>query len=141
MSRIESNVMVNVLDMDTVKKDLLAKIQESQPDVEDILIRGPTGFIKTKKGEIYCLDMDGVGNDKPLGHVKNPHETLYIYITKKSGTTIMPLIASFTINMAQDELNKIPVKCQINLAAYIRTFGSRLEYNFATWHKAMTKKV
>ena len=130
MANRESNVMVTVVDSKAFGQMIREKLSDKLPAEAKLKSYPDLGIVKTKKGT-FVLDDDGTGESAPL---------------EKTGITIdfvrddiMTIMACATPPINASNVSEIPVLPEkVNLAKFIRTFGSRLESNFNEWNTFLT---
>ena len=128
----ETSIEVEVID----NEKFCAKIRENMTDMlkpeEGIKLWCSYGIVRTSTGT-YLLDNDGTGNSDPIE--KTPSE---VGITRSAGLYCAP---QWTLGITKDMLDTLPVTGKVNLALFIRKFGSRLEENFRQWNNFLTQQV
>lgn len=140
-------VIVSVLDLSALEAEALEFRKQSQPDCYEVHIYGGKIAMKeSKNGHLYTVCIEGVGpetgvtfddplyvefhgsyyeRDENTGEI-NPHRHTFDAVP----------FASCTLD--PDELRSYPIKEEVDLADFIRTFGARLEDNFWMWHKVLS---
>lgn len=133
-SNRKSDVMVKVLDFDSVKPDAIKKLSETDKHTKvlDVSFYGETGFVETSKG-IFVLNNDGIGNDSLLNDAEERVPVYGHYLTA-DGQKVVDAIPVIAFPLTIKNLKTFPVKKEVNLADFIRKFGSRLEGNFESWN-------
>lgn len=127
----KSNILVSVVDSEAFGKTARAQVGDKLPPEATLRIVSGLAFVKTAKGTFF-FDGDGIGPDKPIE--KKP---VVVCLTRSDIMAIMPC---FETKLKTKDVAKLPVLPQkINLAAYIRKFGSRLEANFDLWNNHLSK--
>lgn len=134
--------MVKVLDFAPIHADATKWLQANKPDRAAEVTRFssgfPIGYVQTKNGDVYVLTSDGVGSSNPISD-RNPYGfALYGENDDKVTLTIEPDVRC---TLSKDNILELPVKEEVNLAEFIRTFGSRLDANYEEWRTALEPLV
>ena len=98
------------------------------------------GFVETPKG-IFAFCSEGVGRALPITD-SAPYELEFYaeWPGDEPGLTSQEAIPSVTIALTPAELRERAGK-QVNLGEFIRTFGARLDGNYAAWKTALEKAM
>lgn len=134
--RQATTVVVKVVDTEGLKAQALAMAQGNGLEWTDTSIPYRWGYVETPAG-VYALCDEGVGSTDPV----TPETRLEIdvYGRREAGHKLMFSMSPFcTISLNEEELRALPVTGEENLAEFIRTFGDRLELNYAGWRKALS---
>ena len=136
-------ITVQVLDMSALELQALNFRKISRPECYEARIHGGEVAIhKSKNGHLYSICTEGVGQivsaDEPIE--LNFHGSYHVYnedgeINPNSHTFDMFPFAS--IELDNEELKSYPVKEEVDLADFVRTFGARLESNFWLWYNTL----
>ena len=128
MSERKSNIMVTVIDGEALGKQVREQMKDLAPEVKFTLYQG-MGFVKTQKGT-YILDTDGMGPADPI-----EKESAEVGIKRADIMACMPYTY---IQINKKNLAGVPVCGKINLSAFVRVHGQRLESNFKAWDTFLT---
>jgi len=137
--RTPTTIEVTPLDLTATKERALAFIRENtQPDATEATTRS-FGIVETP-GSLYVLCTEGVGTEHPVTD-DEPLEIGFGYrITNpegSGGSFSMGDVATST--MTPDEIRECATGEPVNLAEFIRTFGSRLDQNYRIWLGVLTR--
>lgn len=132
----KSDVIVEVIDGEKIAKEMTDKLMNcfppQLPSEGKVRLDSGYGIVRTPKGT-YLLDTEGFGPAESIEEV--PAE---IGITRAD---IMTAGSSWTLKISKENLAEFPISGKVNLAAFIRVFGNRLECNFNDWNKFLTKEL
>jgi hypothetical protein len=139
-------VTVKVLDLTDLAQEALEWRQKTRPECFKATIYGGDWAVaKDCYGTLFAICTEGVGfevsEDEPLelefhGNYSvtenviegpNPHKTTF---------DVLPF---GSYELVPQDLLDYPVKDEMDLADFVRTFGSRLESNFWLWFKELSK--
>lgn len=137
-------VKLQVLDLSGLEARALEHRQMTHPDCYEVKIHGgEVALHKSSNGHLYSICTEGVGyvisDSEPLE--LNFHGSYY---ARDEDGEINPSSHSFDIlpfvsaELYPDDLKCYPVKEEVDLADFIRSFGARLENNFWTWFKELS---
>lgn len=137
-----SNVEVIPLDFTCLKEKAIAKLQEKHQDrkVVGVTFGLPAGTIHTKQG-IYALNHEGVGSNEPISKANPFIMEFYGVFDAGNGKESYELMPSLTMKFDDIHLTEFESGQKVNLADFIRRFGSRLEDNFNEWNIAMSNII
>ena len=130
--RKPTSIEVELLNREQLDQDALDFYLGDYPDSK-VIKMSPAfyyGIVRTPNG-IYGLCSEGVGSDKPI--TKENPMTLSFYSHKEQsdgvlgGSSMFPVVS---LSMYGDALEKHIGNEKVNLADFIRSFGSRLESNY-----------
>jgi len=109
----------------------LTHLKGNDATVSGVDISGKYGFVHTATG-VYFLNSEGIG-----GFVEDSNLAVVDAYSAWPGgkSSGMPTVC---IKMKANEVLALPVKESVNLADFIRVFGSRLESNYNTVLKELT---
>ena len=138
-----SDVMVKVIDLEKIIERDMDKLKEifnkQYPDTDQVLTGasaiGDHALVKVDN-KLYMLNTEGVGSDIDLD---DPEDSMTIELYAEMGESrgMMPFVG-----LGIKDLEDIPLKDEaVNLADFIRTFGSRLEENFRVWNRELSGKT
>lgn len=134
--REASGIVVNVLDLQPAMDNASKQLEKSlkAKGYEAIHVMGTHGFVVTKKGT-FALEAEGVIARKPLSDANKHSIDLYpCSFGEVDGKRIMTkqaMIPIAVMHVGLDDLKEIPVKEQVPLESFVRSFGRRLEANYA----------
>ena len=135
-SERHSNFMVEVIDGEKIAKEMTDKLMNcfppQLPSDGKVKLDTSYGIVRTPKGT-YLIDVDGCGPEESIEEV--PAE---IGLTRAD---IMTAGSSWTLKISKENLAELPISGKVNLAAFIRVFGNRLERNFDEWNEFLTKQL
>lgn len=88
-------------------------------------------------GDVYVLNSEGVGPDKP---VTEQHKLVVALhgSTKTENGESFSMFPDMEATMSLAELTPFMTEETVDLADFIRSFGGRLESNFWLWHRTLT---
>lgn len=124
----KSNIEVEVIDGEKLCAEM-RKHMTDLPEKATLRLWQGYGIVRTPKGT-FIFDTDGCGGEKPV-----EIEPAELEITRGD---IMLAGSPWTIKINKDNLAQVPICGKVNLAAFIRVFGQRLENNFNNWNKFLT---
>ena len=122
-----SDVVVTVIDLKPSFEEIREKLNQNEDKKIDTLEGrgGKVGYVDTPEG-LYVLCAEGVG-----GYVHNDYEAeCYAGYDHGDGSKTIGMFPICMMRLQDDEIRNAPVLAKVNLAKFIRTFGSRLEMNF-----------
>jgi hypothetical protein len=127
MTREATKITVKVLDLAEITSTALEYARENTDIKEGSTCRPDHqwGIVETPKG-VFALCAEGVGSKHPVSE-KNPLEISFYFACGKS-FEILP-----RLSMKLKDFGEIPIEKEINLAEFIRSFGTRLEHNYKVW--------
>jgi len=130
----QSNVMIKELDFSGLEAEMMSEIQASEKrKVMKVNFGRKMGYAE-KNGDIWVLDEDGCGNKLAAnGFIEVAVYGEYLQEDGKTAHDFMPARKRI---VNKDDISSFPTK-EVNLADFIRTFGSRLESNFMEWKKIL----
>jgi hypothetical protein len=132
-ARKPSGINVEPLVLDKILAIALEKGKVENPDIYNVEEHYPIARIITAKG-VFVVDKDGVGVG-PLGEY-----VLYLYcLYNKDGQESIDCIPKWSFTLKKEDIMNLPVLDPVPLENWIRTFGNRLEHNYADWVRALTK--
>lgn len=128
-----TDIMVRPINTDDMLAELLPKVQAIQKDTISIRFGREWGLVEDKKGNLFCLCTEGVGDtitdDNPM-HFD-------IYATSSPNTiSLMPTAA---IRLTLAEVLELPTRQPVELSVWVRTFGSRLDNNYRIWARQLSE--
>jgi hypothetical protein len=124
-----STVVVKVPDFDVVLGQVYEEaVKENLTEEEggEATLKGTIGYVETPVG-IYVLDNDGCGIIDPAMSDDATIDFDFYIATKKT----IPMFPSGAFALTAKNLQKLPVKEEVLLHDFIRSFGARLEANYA----------
>lgn len=122
-----SNVMVTVFDGKKIGAAAKKELGDKLKPEATLSTQYTYGYVKTKKGT-FVLCSEGVGDSTPIEKEAS--------IIELARSDIMCIGPSFEVKVNAKNLHEFPVLSEkVNLANFIRSFGSRLESNFETWNR------
>lgn len=131
-NRPKTGIQIHVKDLTKFEAEALARLQAVNPQVEHVrAIR--LGCVR-KGGQICILNSDGVGADFAFNETFEYSMCVTVRNTDDvSSTCCMDTEAEIKLTAA--EFEALPDKEVVPLEEFIRTFGRRLETNFALWYR------
>jgi len=136
--RKSTTIEVTPLDLTATQERALTFIRENtQPEATEATTR-TLGIVDTPAG-LYVLCTEGVGTERPV----TDDEPLVIDFGYRisnggsGGSFSMGAVATST--MTPDEIRECATGEPVNLAEFIRTFGSRLDQNYNLWLGVLAK--
>jgi len=133
--RKESIIVVKVPDLSAILKSIYERSDKFDPRKKNkgrARICGTVGYVETPVG-IYALDDEGCGNLHPVSDSDEDSAIEFDYfIDEDNSISIMP--EGFFILKAKG-LTDLPVKEEVLLHDFIRSFGARLEINYEACRK------
>jgi len=145
--RTPTEIMVRVLDLTEMTKAAFEKLHPKCPHcggtIPDPRFEKATGckvmytygVVETRRG-LYLIDNEGTGSAKPVSEENRGEIDFYPY-----GDGVMYAAPALTAFLNEDELRETISPTTVNLADFIRTFGSRLETNYDIWRKKLEEEV
>ena len=127
-NRKPSIVTVKVPDLSGVLKEVYkdsAKFYSTVDKGGQAQLRGIVGYVETPVG-IYVLDNEGCGQADPAMN-DDAKVSFDFYIDTDSTMGVFP---EGSFNLTARQLKNLPVKEEILLHDFVRSFGSRLEVNY-----------
>lgn len=129
-----------MLDLSQARQEALDFAKRRDPEGTHDVIATHTnwdiGYVVARNGDVYALNQDGVGNSKPVSKT-NP-VMLHFYPDVPGKINTVPIVSA---PADKDALLDLPVETEVNLADFIRTFGSRLERNYDEWREKLEPLV
>jgi len=124
--REESSVIVKVPDFTEILAEAYKKHIEFRPDqVGSLVFMFTHGYVETPVG-IYLLDSEGCGVANPF--IDYTEEFPYqAYLKDTDGFSMHPIV---TIYISIKKIINFPVKEEVLLHDFVRSFGNRLEQNY-----------
>lgn len=133
--REPSSVNVEILDFSSYYGPATRYMQEKAPDAGITGGAARTlGRVTTSEG-IYVLDSEGVGSTKPITE-ENPLRVA-IQPTYAEGKIRLVDPNGCVLTLNDSIVAALPVTGTEPLHEFIRSFGGRLEQNFAVWEQAL----
>ena len=128
--RTATNVIVSVVDLSDNLKRFLSQWREWHPgsDATAMTIYGAStwGFVETAKGRFYLCE-EGVGHLVETGKGFDLDVGTEKVTEEGRSFSFFPVA---TLSLGWVEQLDLPVTKDVNLAEYIRRFGTRLECNY-----------
>ena len=87
----------------------------------------------TPAGDIYLLDEEGVGPATPITDAEPAWLPVY-KVFEGGGMSFVPVTE---VGLWPNDIRQAPVIEKVNLAEFIRKFGSRLLRNYEEWREAL----
>lgn len=139
--REKTDIIVKILDLAPLFQQAIDIYKESHPNTDAVGMTTPfeIGFVELDNGDLYALDSDGCGPANPINDQVRMSFDLFLDIPKKADGTISLQVAPvMTANLNRIQIRSLPVKREVDLSEFIRTFGSRLETNFREWRDKLS---
>jgi hypothetical protein len=92
------------------------------------------GIVETPQG-VYALCDEGVGPVAPV----TAENTLTVEFYDKSDPNMLAMFPFGTAELDDQDLLALPQGEPVNLEEFIRTFGSRLDGNYASWKQTLER--
>lgn len=125
--RKPTKVVVSLVDVSSIERDALKTLRKARPEISETHVGfKPHGFVETQEG-LFALSCEGVGHGKPVTD-EGPY-VVSIYI----GSTWGELFPAMEVSLGPGKLRELATGEKVNLAGFIRSFGSRLETNYEAW--------
>ena len=139
-------VTVKVLDLSALEAQALEYRQRTNPDCYEARVyASPHAVVEAKDGTLWTICVEGVMYpiDKEQGFVAQFHGSYHLRndegeIEPNKHTFDMMPFGSVEIS-TEDLLREYPVKEEVDLADFVRTFGTRLESNFWAAYDELNK--
>jgi len=97
---------------------------------------GTLGYVDTARG-MYVLSDEGVGDEHPLDEAGYEIELFGKGENKEGNSRAYTVYPVCSTMITADDLRDFPY-AEVNLASFIRRFGSRLESNFRLWNDILS---
>lgn len=99
------------------------------------------GIVETPNGEIYALGTEGVGPDSPISDDNPLSVSVWIRKTEAdpAKAEFISMFPSAQFKLGPDEVRNLATGEPVNLADWVRTFGSRLDGNYEGWRKLLVQ--
>lgn len=127
---------VRIIDADKLGELAVTKLRETHPDFDVQSARPQMSYAlaESASGEHFLICSEGVGWD-----FEKPRELAFITSWRNDdGTVSNSFTASTPASFELDELRPLAESGRrIDLADFVRAFGSRLEGNFWLWHDTL----
>ena len=133
-------VHVKVLDLTQVEDEALKFVRSGNSNTINAKIFGGPWAIAQKNNKIFAVCEEGVGPENGLD-ADDPIEFDIHGEYSVDGETHQITFDMFpvaSVKMNAGDLLTLPVKEEVDLADFIRKFGSRLESNFYLWFDALS---
>lgn len=129
-------ITLTLLDLTHVTAQARKEIAPAEPNPQEVDVS--LGFepyaMAEHGGKLYVVCHEGVGwevtDDDPF--------PLDLYVSRPGHLAIAP---RFSALLRPEEVRAAATEQTVDLADHVRRFGSRLEANFWTWHRALTAPV
>ncbi len=142
-----TGVIVKVLDLSALEAQALEFRQETRPDCYEAKIyASPHAVVEAKDGTLWTICVEGVMY--PLTSEQGFEAQFHGSYSLRDDETGELLAHKHTFDMmpfgsvdisTEDLLREYPVKEEVDLSEFIRTFGARLESNFWTAYEILSK--
>lgn len=126
-----SGIQVKVLDMQPAIEKAAIDLADSLKGrgFSKLKHMGMVGYVETKKG-IFMIDEEGIISVKALTDTNRWPVDLYP-CADLEGKSVMTAVPIAVMNISPELLKGIPVKETVPLENFVRSFGRRLETNYA----------
>ena len=131
MSDRTRGVIVQEIDLTSVKSQLLTHFQEKDPTITAVNISYRWATTTDPQGRDYLICDEGIGA------VFSDDDPCEIEVHVDRDARSMSLMPEGIIRFTPTLLADLP-RAEIDLADFIRTFGARLEQNFAEHYGILT---
>lgn len=139
----QRGVMLRKMDRDALSAMAVAHLKVSHPDVEWVGANPEYDYVvgtAEAEDKSFIICTEGVGwefsHAKPFTMWVSP-----LWVDPEDGKTVGGMsTASTPIYLHPDEVRRATSDVEVDLADFVRTFGSRLEGNFHLWHRTFTAK-
>jgi hypothetical protein len=111
--------------LDEIYKEA-SKLEPTNEEGEKATLKGIIGYVETPVG-IYVLDDDGCGLIDPAMSDDSTIDFDFYIATPKT----IPMFPTGSFGLTAKSLQTLPVKEEVLLHDFIRSFGARLESNYA----------
>lgn len=140
--REKTDVVVKVLDFSELETQAAEKFAEAHPEHKNVTakIHHKWAYVETPSGTYVVCD-EGVMNVKPVSKEHPVVLDVCVEYDGESGGRAFPMFPAYTMNLTDEFIPEIPVSGEVNLADFIRSFGSRLESNYYECNEALTKEL
>jgi len=101
------------------------KANPTNEEGEKATLKGTIGYVETPVG-IYVLDDDGCGLIDPAMNDDVSIDFDFYIASEKT----IPMFPSGAFELTAKNLQKLPVKKEVLLHDFVRSFGARLESNY-----------
>ena len=137
-----SDVIVEVFDLSDIKRRALDYANDRLDDGVEPWDKvrtygGDYGRAFDPVGNMFILNTEGVGGSKPVS--KEHPVFIEFHASRETGEgrcgSVLPVA---TAEMQDSDFADVPISGKVNLTEFIRSFGSRLEHNFYSWHSVLS---
>lgn len=141
--RTPTHIMVNVIDFDSLEAAATDQLNRQAERFGIKLEEGETvkaniahtwGFVETEHG-MYVLCNEGVGPDDPLQEFE--FEVHYEILNPNSTAKTFSMFPVSSVKQTPEQLRARATGERVELSEFIRTFGARLDQNFAVWRRVL----
>lgn len=140
MNDRKRGIVLHRLDWDALSKAAVRHLTAAFPEAEWVKARPEWEYViaETTDGETYVICSEGVGwkvtYSEPF--------TMYVAPSWREGRkTVGGMTAETPVFLYLNEVRKMISTDTVDLADFVREFGSRLENNFWLWHGTLDGKV
>jgi hypothetical protein len=138
----QRGVMLRKMDRDALIAAAVSHLSVSHPDVQWVTVNPEWDYVSGRDadGNLYVICTEGVGwevaHAKPFIMWVSPS-----WVDPNGETLGANWGANTPVYLHPDEVERLTTDEEVDIADFIREFGSRLEGNFALWHRTFTKKA
>lgn len=141
----QSNVKVQVVDATPLLDEMTEWMKKNLKDEADReRVKGSTtrfsklGFVDTSKGLFVICD-EGIGAWIDDAGQKFEMDFYAKFFSEDKESEGMSLLPNGRVSVGAEDIKKLPVTGEENLATFIRVFGSRIESNFNLINRELTE--
>jgi hypothetical protein len=95
------------------------------------------GIVERPDGALYALCSEGVGPDKPITDERPLLVDVFVESYESDDSEFISMFPACQSKLTPAQLRKRATGEPVNLAAFVRTFGSRLDANYEQWRKLL----
>jgi hypothetical protein len=138
-----SGIEVRVLDFSNLEADAAKMYGESHPELNNIETRvhHKWGYVETPKG-FFVLNNEGIVFTDPLSDDDPIHLDIHgEWDGEEEGHRSCSFLPILVATFGKSDLDKYHSDSKVDLAEFIRTFGSRLESNYKECRDFLKQKL
>jgi hypothetical protein len=154
MSRYErtpTDILVVPVDLTEVEAHALAYLRaHAQTDIDlgkegvqmpsKVRVGWKHGIVTTPDGDVYALNTEGVGPNHPITNEQPLDVDVFIEGYEDDTSEFLSMFPACLSKVGVDELRNYATGEPVNLADFVRTFGSRLDDNYESWRRLLTER-